>query len=136
MPFGWRLWQFSWTPARPGHYSILARARDSSGDAQPAIQEWNPSGYLWNVVARVDIDAGQSAAPAAAAPGVPEPAPPAGFRDRCLVCHDEDVIRQQRLTPAQWDREINKMTGWGARLMPDERQPFLDYLSKVAGPRR
>ena len=29
-----------------------------------------------------------------------------------------------------WDRELNKMMGWGARLQPEDRQQFLDYLSR------
>jgi hypothetical protein len=28
------------------------------------------------------------------------------------------MMQQQHLTGAQWDREINKMTGWGARSGP------------------
>jgi hypothetical protein len=38
------------------------------------------------------------------------------------------MIGQQRLTRAQWDREINKMTGWGASVAPEERESFLNYL--------
>ena len=39
--FGWRLWNFTWTPSREGYYTVLARARDSRGDVQPSVQEWN-----------------------------------------------------------------------------------------------
>jgi DMSO/TMAO reductase YedYZ molybdopterin-dependent catalytic subunit len=136
-PFGWRLWEFPWTPSAQGHYTVLARARDTNGDLQPLMQEWNPSGYLWNSVARVDIDAGgnPNAAPAIAN-NVSSPPEPQGFRETCLGCHNDDVIRQQRLTRAQWDREINKMTGWGARVQPVFRETLLDYLSNIAGPRR
>jgi len=134
--FGWRLWEFSWTPAREQRYTVLARARDTSGDIQPVVPEWNPSGYLFNAIARVDVNAGSNVAPppadSAAATNVQQPA---GFRERCLVCHDDDVIRQQRLTRAQWDRELNKMIGWGARVQPEERQSLLDYLLRIAGPR-
>jgi hypothetical protein len=34
----------------------------------------------------------------------------------------------QRLTPAQWDREVNKMVGWGAEIKPDEKESILKYL--------
>jgi hypothetical protein len=61
---------------------------------------------------------------------------PQGFRSTCLVCHNEDVIRQQHLTRAQWDREVNKMIGYGARVQPDARDTLLDYLMAIAGPRR
>jgi len=136
--FGWRLWNFPWTPSGERHLTVLARARDSSGDIQPAVQEWNPSGYLWNAVARVDVDSVRTPslpAPAASGSGV-APAPPQAFRETCLTCHDDDVIRQQRLTRAQWDRELNKMMNWGARVQPENRETLLDYLVNAAGPRR
>jgi molybdenum-dependent oxidoreductase-like protein len=134
--FGWRLWEFSWTPAREQRYTVLARARDTSGDIQPVVPEWNPSGYLFNAIARVDVNAGSNVAtPPADSAAATNVQQAAGFRERCLVCHDDDVIRQQRLTRAQWDRELNKMIGWGARVQPEERQSLLDYLLRIAGPR-
>jgi DMSO/TMAO reductase YedYZ molybdopterin-dependent catalytic subunit len=126
--FGWRLWEFPWTPSSEAHQAVFARARDASGDVQPLAQEWNPSGYLWNVVARVAVHVGTSpslVSPVASALGV---APPSNFGSTCLACHDEDLILQQRLTRAQWDRELNKMIEWGARVRPEDRESFLDYL--------
>ena len=38
-------------------------------------------------------------------------------------------MQQQHLNRAQWDREINKMTGWGAPLKPTDRDAVLNYLS-------
>ena len=35
-------------------------------------------------------------------------------RTRCLTCHQEDIIRQQRLTHQGWEREVDKMVRWGA----------------------
>jgi DMSO/TMAO reductase YedYZ molybdopterin-dependent catalytic subunit len=135
--FGWRLWEYSWTPSREAYHTILARARDAAGNTQPFDQEWNPSGYGWNVIPRVgvnvvgalvaDAPAAQSAAPAAA--------PPAAFANACTACHQDDVIRQQRLTRAQWDAEINKMVGWGARVADQDRSTLLDYLVGAFGPR-
>jgi hypothetical protein len=134
--FGWRLWEFPWTPSGEAHYTILARARDSAGGLQPLLPEWNPSGYLWNSVARVEIDAGKRPNAPTAATSPASSAEHQGFRETCLICHDEDIIRQQRLTRVQWDREINKMTGWGARVEPQNRQTLLDYLIGLAGPGR
>jgi DMSO/TMAO reductase YedYZ molybdopterin-dependent catalytic subunit len=135
--FGWRLWEYNWTPSRAAYHTILARARDAAGNTQPFDQEWNPSGYGWNVIPRVgvnvvgtlaaDAPAAQSAAPAAA--------PPAAFANACTACHQDDVIRQQRLTRAQWDAEINKMVGWGARVADQDRSTLLDYLVGAFGPR-
>jgi hypothetical protein len=47
----------------------------------------------------------------------------------CLACHDDDIIGQQRLGRAEWDREIQKMVNWGARVTDDERARFLEYLT-------
>ena len=129
-PFGWRLWEFPWTPAVERHHTVLARARDAGGDVQPLVQEWNPSGYLWNVVARADVDVGRNPAVSVGPGSTSSVQPPGSFRNTCLVCHDEDIIRQQRLTRAQWDRELNKMIGWGARVAPEDRATLLDYLSR------
>jgi len=129
-PFGWRQWEFPWTLPAEGYYTLLARARVSSGDVQPVVPEWNPSGYLWNSVARVDVDAGRIRIPEPV--DRPAPTPPAFFREACLRCHDDDVIRQQRLTRAQWGRELDKMIGWGARVEPADREALLDYLLSIS----
>jgi hypothetical protein len=135
-PFGWRLWNFSWTPSAEGYYTVLTRAHDLGGDVQPLLPEWNPSGYLWNAVGRVDVNVGVKPEATTAIAPPANVTPPQGFRETCLVCHGDDVIRQQRLTRAQWDREINKMTGWGARVQPGQRETLLDYLVSITGPRR
>jgi hypothetical protein len=138
--YGWRQWERAWTPPSEGYYTLQARARDRSGDSQPLAQEWNPSGYLWNVAARAGVEAvnqvrnpQRSTQSAAAAPA------PQQLKAHCQACHDDDVIRQQRLTRAQWDRELNKMAGWtpaNQQLSPADRQTILDYLSANFGLRR
>lgn len=127
--FGWRQWEFRWTPPQEAYYTILARARDAAGNTQPFDQEWNPAGYGWNVIPRIGVDVVKR--PSAKAPSAPTTSsamPPDGFRQSCGVCHDDDMLWQQRLTRAQWDREITKMTGWGAKVDDQHRSAFLDYL--------
>ncbi|MBF8299895.1 MAG: hypothetical protein HW394_265 [Acidobacteria bacterium] len=139
--FGWRQWEFNWTPSQDAYYTLLARARDAAGNMQPMDQEWNPSGYAWNVIPRVGVnvvrgvpgDRAQAGAPPAAS--VSAIAPPASLRSSCGACHDDDLIRQQRLTRAAWDREIDKMVGWGAKVTGDDRATLLEYLSGNFGPR-
>ena len=46
--FTWRRFEFEFTAAKPQSYLILSRATDSKGTMQPAVSQWNPSGYLWN----------------------------------------------------------------------------------------
>ncbi len=50
-------------------------------------------------------------------------------RNTCLSCHEADLIRQQRLTRAGWDRELDKMIRWGANVAPAERAVLLEYLT-------
>jgi sulfite oxidase len=124
--FGWRLWEYPWTPLDDGYHVVLSRARDAGGDVQPIVAEWNPSGYLWNAIARVDLNTAETRV----APSSPAAAPSV-FRESCLTCHGEDVVRQQRLTRAQWERELNKMIGWGARVRPEDRETLLEYLTRL-----
>lgn len=135
--FGWRQWERSWTPNGEAYYTILSRARDAAGNTQPFDQEWNPSGYGWNVIPRVGVNvvkALSDTAPRARLSNV-DTEPPTELTTACTVCHDADVIRQQRLTRAQWDLEINKMIGWGARVKDEDRDRLLDYLFSNFGPR-
>jgi len=53
--YAWRLWGYSWNAPRPGAYTIVSRATDAQGRTQPDSAQWNPSGYLINVVDRVQI---------------------------------------------------------------------------------
>jgi hypothetical protein len=46
----------------------------------------------------------------------------------CLPCHSLRLIDSQRLSAAAWQKEVDKMIGWGA-VVPD-RQLLIDYLSQ------
>jgi hypothetical protein len=46
----------------------------------------------------------------------------------CTPCHSLRLVHSQRLKPAAWGKEIDKMAGWGA-VVPD-RQLLLTYLSE------
>lgn len=48
---------------------------------------------------------------------------------RCLVCHSEDLITQQRLTRTQWTATVEKMVRWGAKVSESERAVLADYLA-------
>lgn len=131
--FGWRQWEYSWTPEHDAYYTIMVRARDKAGNTQPFAQGWNPSGYGWNVVQKVNVAAGVPAM--AAIPAETHQPEPAEFKRTCEVCHGIDVVTQQHLTRGQWDREITKMTNWGAQVKPEDRNSFLDYLFANFGQR-
>ena len=125
--YAWRFWEVDWH-ADAGNYQLIARATDAAGRVQPMIEDWNPSGYLWNVAAPQTVVVSRSA-PTGATIGPPETAPhPHGYDRTCLTCHAEDIVRMQKLTGPQWDREVQKMTGWGADLKPDDKDGILEYL--------
>jgi sulfite oxidase len=53
--YAWRLWGFQWKPPKPTQYTIMSRATDSQGRVQPDNADWNPSGYLYNAIDRVNV---------------------------------------------------------------------------------
>src|ERR1700759_1541341 len=55
--YGFRQWQAQITPFSPGKYSLLSRCTNSEGVAQPDTANWNPAGFMRNVVEAVDITA-------------------------------------------------------------------------------
>ncbi len=61
------------------------------------------------------------------AAGAPEHPP--GYQAACMTCHDEGMMRQQHLTPPSGTARSNKMTGWGAKIKPEDREAILKYLS-------
>ena len=126
--YGFRQWTWSWR-AEAGQHTLISRATNSAGQQQPLQEEWNPNGYLWNVAQPRSV---LVADVRPAVPPISQPAeqtPPDSYKAACFACHDEHMMRQQHLTRAQWDREVTKMTGWGAEVKPEQRDSLLDYLS-------
>ena len=129
--YGFRRFAWQWR-AVEGKHTLISRATNDAGEMQPVEPEWNPSGYLYNAAQPRAVVVGTTAPPMI--PAAPrEVAAPAGYRESCLTCHDEHMMRQQRLTRAQWDREITKMTGWGAQVSDDRRGALLDFLATRFG---
>jgi hypothetical protein len=48
----------------------------------------------------------------------------------CLPCHDARIIVQQRMTRAQWAKNMDKMIRWGAPVEPGDREGLIDYFAK------
>ena len=56
-PNAWRLWEFPWrTPDEPGAHSLVARATDARGNAQPAEHDPGRCGYRVNFPVPVEFD--------------------------------------------------------------------------------
>jgi len=56
-PYSFREWTATWTPSRPGAYSLMVRATNKVGESQPSEPLWNPSGYMRNVIERIELRA-------------------------------------------------------------------------------
>ncbi len=131
--YGFRRWACSWKAAE-GQHALIARATDAAGRTQPMQEDWNPSGYLWNVAQprNVLVSAVKPAtAIAADSAGV---AVPEAYKAACMTCHDDHMMRMQHLTRAQWEREMDKMTGWGAEVKAADRTAIVDYLASQFKP--
>ena len=53
--YGFRQWQTQLTLPPPGEYSLLIRCTNSNGVAQPDTPNWNPAGFMRNVMESVDV---------------------------------------------------------------------------------
>jgi cytochrome c1 len=49
----------------------------------------------------------------------------------CLPCHSLRLIHSQRLSRATWNKELDKMAGWGVKYT--ERDALLEYLAANYG---
>lgn len=49
----------------------------------------------------------------------------------CVPCHSLRLIHSQRLSRATWNKELDKMTGWGTKIT--DRDPLLEYLVATYG---
>jgi DMSO/TMAO reductase YedYZ molybdopterin-dependent catalytic subunit len=131
-PYAWRAFHYELPVNQPGSYDLRARATDTRGRVQPTVAQWNPSGYLWNAIdrVRVIVGANQPAGDVAEseARDLPVEDTTPLVQQKCLVCHDADLIVQQRLTEVGWSRELDKMMRWGADMSDRERTRLLDYF--------
>src|SRR5262245_8506242 len=56
-------------------------------------------------------------------------------RDKCLNCHEADLIVSQRLSRQGWTREVEKMIRWGAVASEAEKEVLIDYFAAHFKPR-
>jgi cytochrome c5 len=64
-----------------------------------------------------------------AAPSAPIGIGEAAYKRACLVCHDADIIEQQKLSKTGWTRSVEKMMRWGATVPDADKEPLVDYLA-------
>ena len=54
-------------------------------------------------------------------------------RDKCVSCHEADLIVSQRLSRPGWVREVEKMIRWGAVVSDAEKEALVDYFASHFG---
>jgi len=55
--YSFRLWQTEFTPPVKGVYELMVRCTNAQGVAQPEQPNWNPAGFMRNVVETVSVTA-------------------------------------------------------------------------------
>jgi cytochrome c553 len=85
------------------------------------------------LIAPLSAELGQTPAAGVEKVNLPEAPGSAASEARCLVCHGVDIIRGQRLSTPGWEREVEKMIGWGAQLGATERSDIVEYLNAHFG---
>jgi cytochrome c5 len=76
-----------------------------------------------------------ASAPMAAQQQLPAGAGLEVLNQRCVSCHDADIIASQKLSPIGWTRSVDKMVRWGAVITPPEREVLQPYLAQHFAPR-
>ncbi len=55
--YSFREWRARFRPAAKGDYTLMARCTNTDGDAQPSEPNWNPAGFMRNVIESTQISA-------------------------------------------------------------------------------
>ncbi len=55
--YSFRQWQARFTPTAKGAYTLMVRCTNSSGHVQPAQPNWNPAGFMRNIIQSTPVSA-------------------------------------------------------------------------------
>jgi len=58
------------------------------------------------------------------------------LKQRCVSCHESDIITSQKLSLTGWTNSINKMVRWGSQITAEERDVLQPYLAAHFSPLR
>jgi DMSO/TMAO reductase YedYZ molybdopterin-dependent catalytic subunit len=53
--YGFRQWETQVTLPSPGKYAVMVRCTNSNGETQPEAPNWNPAGFMRNVIETTDV---------------------------------------------------------------------------------
>ncbi len=99
--------------------ALLAAAPEPKA-AAPAAEPAKPAEAKAADAARVELVSGK----------LPEGPARDVVLGKCVICHSEEYVTQQRLTPAQWKGTVEKMRKFGAPLTDDEVKLVSEYLGR------
>jgi mono/diheme cytochrome c family protein len=122
----WQEFEFDMTAIEGKTYNLLARATDSSGYSQPLTQEWNPKGYLYNAIDRLQFKA--DAAGALLAEGAILAA------RHCQTCHSLGIAEGQRLSKQEWLKTAKKMSDYGLVLADADYEKIAAFYANKYPP--
>lgn len=55
--YGFRQWQTRFTPGKKGDYTLMVRCSNTAGEIQPSEANWNPAGFMRNVIESTPVSA-------------------------------------------------------------------------------
>ena len=55
--YGWRFWEYTWTPPEPGPFTLRCRAKDAAGQSQPDRQRTDCESYVADWIVPVEVKA-------------------------------------------------------------------------------
>ncbi|HEY2529553.1 MAG TPA: molybdopterin-dependent oxidoreductase [Xanthobacteraceae bacterium] len=55
--YSFRRWQTRFTPSAQGSYALMVRCTNNNGEMQPAEPNWNPAGFMRNVIEATTVSA-------------------------------------------------------------------------------
>ncbi len=101
--------------------ALLAAAPEAKTAAPaPAAAQAKPAEAKAGDALRVELVAGK----------LPEDPAREVVLGKCVICHSEEYVTQQRLTPGQWKGTVEKMRKFGAPLTDDEVKLVSEYLGR------
>jgi DMSO/TMAO reductase YedYZ molybdopterin-dependent catalytic subunit len=53
--YSFRQWEFRFTPPAKGNVGLMVRCTSSNGETQPSTANWNPSGFMRNVIEQTAV---------------------------------------------------------------------------------
>lgn len=119
---GWQEFEASVEAKKLGKVVVMSRATDTTGNVQPLVADWNPSGYLWNAVDKVAFQVTKKTSPKLIGESIAD--------EKCLTCHTKSLLSVQELSKEGWEKVLGKMETFGVKLEPEEKTALVEYFLK------